>query len=152
MDSRLAALDLAHPANRGVLARLRANELALGVPMARPSAVRDPYLERGSHPDVVQRVWDELGRGLPRASRALVYGSVALVHAQAGIVLAVAFGTAYALRAPAVLLAEVEAAGLSAIHTCGGSSSSVEAFGPLWRFGAWHAREPDWARAAHDEL
>ncbi len=142
---RLAPLALAHAENLGVLAHLSRGKHARA-PIARPSSVPDPYQGAGSHPDVVERVWDQLGKDLPRAARVLVYGSPALVHADGGLVVALALGTQYALRVPREAWAEAAQAGLAAVHTYRsmGERLDLAAFGPGWHFGIWHAREPVW--------
>jgi hypothetical protein len=56
------------------------------------------YWESGSHPDVVERVWNQLGNALPLESRRVVCGTPALVHPTSKVVIAVSIGTAYALR------------------------------------------------------
>lgn len=152
-DSRLAPLDAVHPENVGVLAYL-ARAKPASAPIARPSSVPDPYAGAGCHPDVVERLWDWLGRALPRAARALVLGTPALVHARQGIVLAVGLGTNYALRLPAAALAESGADRLARRHVfrSAGVELDLGSFGPRWRFGAYLAEEPAWLAAAADEL
>lgn len=51
----------------------------------------DYYWDSGAHPDVVQRLWNQLGKGSPAESRALLFGTPALVHPESGIVLAFAW-------------------------------------------------------------
>lgn len=152
-DSRLAELDLGHPENRGVLAYLGRGERARA-PIARPSSVPDAYQGCGCHPDVVERVWDGLGRALPRASRALVFGTPALVHVGSGVVLAVGLGTSYALRLPAAALSEPASATLECARTfrTAGQHLDLAPWGPRWRFGAYLAREPAWVGEATLEL
>jgi hypothetical protein len=153
-DSRLAPLDRDHPENLGILAYLARGESRSRVPIARPSSLADPYQGAGSHPDVVERVWDDLGKELPRACRALVFGTPALVHERAGLVLAVALGTQYGLRLPAARLAQAEEVGLEIRHTyrTSGDVLDLSEFGTGWRFGSWHGSERDWLRELHLEL
>ena len=153
-DSRLAPLERDHPENRGVLRQLAGGRRSDEPPIARPSSMSDPYYDSGSHPDVVERVWDDLGRSLPRACRALVFGTPALVHASRGLVLCVALGTEYALRVPPARLQDAEQKGLAAFHRyrTSGTSLDLAGFGPAWRFGGWHACEADWLRELHAEL
>src|SRR5512145_2078070 len=93
-------LDIDHPANHGVLRSLEshARKRNRGLPLTLPDEQTDPYSKCGSHPDVVERVWDRLGKCLPENGRCLVYGTPALVHPRAGVVLATCNGTAYCLR------------------------------------------------------
>ncbi len=153
IDSRLAPLDAEHPENRGVLATLRQAQPARA-PIARPSSVPDPYLGAGCHPDVVEQLWDGLGRALPRTARALVFGTPALVHPRAGIVLAVGLGTSYALRLPDSALSEPAALRLASVHTFRSAAVSIDLgpWGPNWRFGSYLAPEREWLAAAAAEL
>jgi hypothetical protein len=152
--TRLAPLAAGHPENVGLLAYLAQGRPAGTPPVARPSSVPDPYYGCGCHPDVVEHLWDGLGQVLPRASRALVFGTPALVHATAGIVLAVGLGTSYALRLPAPALADPAAAALESARVFGTSGTRLDlaAWGPFWRFGGYQAREREWLAAAAAEL
>src|SRR6478735_9265587 len=90
-------------ANEGVFRFLGSRA---GAEQSQPSTIaaddpkRDYYWEAGAHPEIVARLWDQLGRNLPATSRALVFGTPALIHQGSGIVLAFALGTEYALRFP----------------------------------------------------
>ncbi len=55
----------------------------------------DYYWGSGTHPDVLERLWNQIGKKLPVDSRAVVFGNPALVHPDSGIVLAFALGTEY---------------------------------------------------------
>src|SRR5688500_6103751 len=88
-----------HPANQGVLAYLRTNERARTSPRsAKPGDVPDPYYQLGTHPDIVEHLWDKLGRALPEDCRCVVVACVALVQPKSGVVIALGLGTSYALR------------------------------------------------------
>src|SRR5215475_15877074 len=95
-------LDESHPMNQLVLKYLRGREhlLLKPEPILSWDEHPDPYTQAGSHPDVVERVCDVLGASLPVDCRALVYGTPALVYSREGVVLAVAYGTRYAIRVP----------------------------------------------------
>ena len=89
----------AHPANEGVLAYLRTKERAHTSPLStKPGDVKDPYYELGTHPDVVEHLWDRLGPALPEDCRCVVLGAVALAQPRSGVVMALGLGTNYALR------------------------------------------------------
>jgi hypothetical protein len=139
------------PLNRGVLAYLRAHERSAGQPLsARPGDVADPYYQLGSHPDIVEHVWDILGRALPQDCRCVVLGSPALVELRSGIVLALALGTTYTLRLTPADADAAEAAGLKAAHhyQTSGDVLDVAAWGEGWRFGAYDRRESEWLARA----
>ncbi len=69
-------------------------EALLALSNGRP---RNPYLEQGCHPDIVVRVWDELGSALRCDCRAQANGTPVLAHPETDRIIAVAHGTAYAL-------------------------------------------------------
>lgn len=128
------------------LSREAKQELATRPAQGRP----DAYYRAGSHPEIVARVWDALGDGLPLDCKLRVCGSPALVHPVTGIVFALAMGTQYALRLPAPLAAEALAAGAKHLTTWAGGDTLdlAEEFGPDWVFGAWLQQEAGWCRKA----
>ena len=89
-------LDPSHPLNQQVLRHVKAVRQRNQVPIAGPDEHADPYMEAGSHPDIVARVWDQLGRSLPGDCRAMLYGGPALVDPHSGLIIALAYGTQYA--------------------------------------------------------
>jgi len=80
------------PLNKKVLQYLGRGEKAERLLLASPDNVTDPYMGQGSHPDIVQRVWNEIGGGLPIDCRCLIYGTPALIHPGSGIVLLFVMG------------------------------------------------------------
>ncbi|MGA2033266.1 MAG: hypothetical protein ABSG68_13490, partial [Thermoguttaceae bacterium] len=89
-------------------------------PCIRPvESPRDPYWNLGSHPEAVERVWDQLGSTLPEDCRCIVYGTPGLVAPRSGILIAKAFGTAYVLRVPRGIVAEATQAGCETKKTWG---------------------------------
>ena len=152
-------------ANRGVLAYLTdAARLARSVSSARdraeclPSEVKDPYLTLGTHPDLVTRLWDELGARLPADCRLIAYGMPVLVRPDTGVIIGLAGGTQmYALRLDVDGAVEAGAAGLSSVFRyppvppIRPDEIIVDAgtFGETWIFGRWHASEPAWLAAGY---
>src|SRR5947199_5620193 len=66
-----------------------------------PQQIDDPYYQLGTHPDLVEHLWDDLTRYLPSDCRWVVCGAPALVHPQSGIVFGFVGGTGTcALRLP----------------------------------------------------
>jgi hypothetical protein len=142
------------PDNRGLLDYLTAAGRDPRLVTAPGEGLRDPYLEAGSHPDVVARVWEELGAELPPEARCLVLGTPALVRAATGTVLAVALGTTYALRVPASRWDEALALGVRQVHlyTAGAVTLDVgERFGPDWVFGLWVEAEAEWCKESYGD-
>src|SRR5689334_19926610 len=97
----------------------------------------DPYMNAGSHPDVVAHVWDVIGGVLPADAAVRICGSPALVHPPTGAVLALAYGTTYALRLLPKHLTLAKQAGASSVTKWSGGQITDLAldFGPDWVFG-----------------
>ncbi len=124
------------------------------IPIALPDTVKDPYYQQGSHPDVVERVWNQIGKALPVDCRCLVYGSPALVHPESGILLAFANGTTYCLQLAPSLMEEAIRAEVKT-YTKWSSSRDMDTrrdLGPDWIFGGWSSNEIRWCKTAYDEL
>ena len=142
-------LDPTHPWNRELVrdctARARKSGYG-GEPISAPPAGTNPYWELGSHPEIVERVWDMLGVRLGDDCRALIYGIPGLVDPNTGAVLAIAYGTSYAIRVPNRRLGEALQAGcaVEAAWSDGTSTNIEHTFGRGWVFGHWLPQEVDW--------
>ena len=145
-------LDESHPLNRQVL-RHCSGRRGQSPPVASPSDHPDPYRELGSHPDVVERVWEQLGAALPAEARVIVYGTPALVHPEAGVVLAMAYGTQYAFRVPDDLIDEARQAGCETVHTwsTGAATDLEQELGRGWLFGNYDDREMQWLLKMYEQ-
>jgi len=144
-------LDESHPLNQKLVSRKKRPGVP---PVGPPHGPPDPYLQLGSHPDIVQRVWDDLGGALPADCRAIVYGTPALVDPRSGVVLAMACGTAYVIRVPENLLEAAYKAGcrVERSWTTGGTTRIADEYGHGWVFGAWVKAEAEWLREVFAEL
>jgi hypothetical protein len=114
---------------------------------------RDPYMYQGSHPDVVVRVWDELGKALPRDCRALAKGGKpVLAHPDTDRIFALPHGTAYAVWLVPDDFEQALADGAHTKHTWSNGSVTdlTERAGAGWIWGRWDDRELLWARRAYD--
>jgi hypothetical protein len=113
----------------------------------------DPYLGAGSHPDVVVRVWDQLGADLPSTCRALMGGVPVLAHPLTDAVLAFPLGTSYALLVPQSRRERAIELGLSPTQRWGGGSETdlLPALGEGWYFGKWQLEEKEWCEQAYRE-
>jgi hypothetical protein len=111
---------------------------------------RDPYFNQGCHPDVVDRVWNELGGELRCDCRAQAHGRPVLAHPETDRIIALAHGTAYALwLTPNDFAAALEAGATTKRTWSGGSVTDLaEDGGPGWLWGRWYAAEPMWVRRA----
>jgi hypothetical protein len=107
----------------------------------------------GSHPDIVDRLWDGLNSALPADARYLIAGGAALVHPVSGVVLGAALGTQYALRLPLPARDAAILAGAETVHTFRTVDVTLDlpaTFGPGWVFGTFDPREPGWLASAYE--
>ena len=144
-------MDIAQPRNAKVLIYL-----SHGHPdapqIAAHDTVHDPYYRCGCHPDIVARLWDQIGAALPADCRCLVHGTPALVHPKNGVILAVGVGTQYGLLLPNSFATEAITAGAKTCVTwsTSGSMDIRRAFGEDWVFGAWIANELTWCKTVYE--
>src|SRR5689334_7613270 len=108
-------------------------------------------MNQGSHPDIVERVWDQIGSTLPMDCRCLVCGTPALLQPVSGIVLAFCLGTAYCVRLPSGLLEEAikNGAKTSTKWSNGTVLDATKTFGSDWIFGGWK-KEDEWCRKTYE--
>jgi len=146
-------LDAENPDNLLVIAHRR-KQNPRAQPLAPPDSNPYAYLNLGSHPDIVERVWVGLNSGLPLDCRAIVYGAPALVHPAAGVVIAMAYGTRYVLRIPEEFFPAALARGCAVEQMwSGGAKTDIGAqFGRGWLFGNWIQEEPQWLFATYEGL
>jgi hypothetical protein len=145
---------VAHPENAGPLAYLSHGRAVADAGFGPPPADVD-RLHLGTHPGVVDWLWDELNAALPTDCRWLVFDGPALVHPGSGVILAAGIGTQYALRLRGADLAAAIAGGSELVHafkTVGMSLDLPATFGAEWVFGRFDDREPAWLRARYDEI
>lgn len=110
------------------------------------------YYESGSHPEIVERIWDKIGAALPSDCRGLVYGTPALVHPVSGAVLAIGVGTQYGLRLcePGVSAARAAGAKMTVTWASGETTDIGVECGSDWVFGYWSSEELVWCRQAYE--
>lgn len=146
-------LDETNDANIKVIGYLR-NDRKNEASLALPNTAKDPYYQQGSYPDVVKRLWDQLGAALSTDCRCLVYGSPALVHPRSGVILAFSRGTVYYLRLTPTLIKEAVQIGAKTYlqWTGGGDMNTQRDLGDDWVLGGWFADEIRWCKAVYNEL
>src|SRR5439155_19919881 len=139
-------VDFEHPANAGLIAYFAARPgwLLSDEPLSRdPASLPQPYLNLGTHPDIVARLWDQIAVLLPEPCRWVVYHRPVLVHPWNGVVFAFAQGLpTYALRLPERERAEAIAMGAKTRFAYGagkGPSKTLELseIGEDWVLGSW---------------
>ena len=142
-----------HPMNAGILQYLERIKWAKSnrLPSISPESVDDPYINLGTHPELVTRLWDEITVKLPEDCRWVVYDSPTLVHPQAGIIFAFAGGThMYALRLPGRERQNALRVGSGRVHKYSdGSKLDLSDIGQEWVFGKWLKEEDQWCLAAY---
>jgi hypothetical protein len=147
-------IDTACNENQGALQYLGRGDKSQQPALAAPDSVPDPYLCQGSHPDIVQRVWDELGAAIPARCRCLIYGTPALIHDRTGIIIAICNGTQYNLRLKDddYTAAIAKGAKTWTRWSTGEAMDCIVALGPDWIFGGWFKEERQWCRNAYEAL
>jgi hypothetical protein len=145
-------VDIAHPANAGLLSYLRRGAEPTTPAQESPASIADPYYQLGTHPDLVEQLWDKITTHLPLDCRWVVYRRPVLVHPRSGILFGFAQGThLYALRLPEPEQTAALAAGAARRYEIRGVLSlDLDEVGEPWVLGAWRPQEPRWCRAAFD--
>lgn len=159
-------VDFDNAANRSLLAYLgQPDRLERSVSVAKakrscaPAEIDDPYYRLGTHPELVERLWDELGGPLPADCRYIVFGAPVLVRPDSGVIFGFAGGTIYSLRLPPRERAEALSAGAERIRSFPAYQAlGIEAsvldlrhIGEAWVFGCWDKREHEWCLAAYED-
>lgn len=116
-----------------------------------PSDSYEDYYERGCHPEIVERLWRQIGPALPKDCRSLVCGVPALTHRVSGVVLAIGMGTQYCVRLVQPFIGAAVTAGAKTANkwTDGRATDLREELGADWVFGAWLSEEPIWCRETY---
>jgi hypothetical protein len=138
--------------NAALCRYLGTRESDAGAPaVRRPAEVTDPYYTLGTHPDLVARLWDELGCGLPVDCRRVLYRTPVLLRPDTGTVFGFAGGThTYALRLPEAERREALGRGATRVkHYPTHPSMDLDALGPEWVFCGWLRGEEAWCLAAY---
>jgi hypothetical protein len=145
---------LDHPGNAGAL-----GYLAHGRPVADAGFGPPPpgvdRLHLGTHPDIVDWLWDTLNAALPVDCRWLVFDGPALVDPASGLILGAGIGTQYALRLLPEDVAAAVAGGSELVHafrTVGTALDLPATFGSDWVFGHYLQREPEWVSARYEAI
>jgi hypothetical protein len=152
-------VNFTHPANHQLVAHFQSRNERGHQRQHDPATVNDPYYTLGTHPEIVARLWDELGGILPVSCRWILYGRPVLVHPTSGVVFGYAGGTlTYALRLPPAERDTAIKAGAKTVHEypaypdlqIAASTLDLADFGPEWVLGGWLKGEEAWCRAAFD--
>src|SRR5918992_3208084 len=140
-------LDRDHPSNRGVLdyfprntgeSRNTGERAPLSQPITDPAASKP---QSGSHPEIVDYLWDTLASALPVECRGLVCGRAVLLGPVRGIIFAVPLGTEYGLRLPPTEFEAARSAGGQGGHhhnTAGGNPGLPQRVYAPWVFAPLH--------------
>ena len=141
-----------HPANVRLLAYLRSRDPEHTVVSQSPESIQRVYLHVGTHPEIVERLWDKITIDLPESCRWVAYHWPVLVHPTTGVVFGFAQGSgAYALRLPRPEYEEAIAAGAKRQHYFSTSKVTLDLddIGDEWVLGGWSPEEVRWCVAAY---
>jgi len=115
------------------------------------NSVSDAFTSCGCHPEVVSRIWTDIGRKLPRDCRGLIYSNPSLVHAETGIIFALGMGTWYGLRLPRKLISVAIAAGAKTrMEFSTGNMDIRQSISDEWVFGGFLVQELGLCKSAYD--
>lgn len=91
-----------NPVNQGILDCLQYLGRNWRGPLScHPSEAHDPYYHLGTHPDLVEKLWDKLTVEIPMDSTWVLHSRPVLVHPETSVIFAFATGThTYAFRVP----------------------------------------------------
>src|SRR5688500_11939179 len=139
-----------HPLN----APLVASEQKKGagtVDVLEPFDTKPSAYKRGSHPEVVDRLFKQLRRGLPVDCRAILFGSPALIEPSRGVMIAKAYGTAYVLRLSPADIGEALSLGCTTTRewSSGKPTDIQKELGSDWVFGNWLEQESEWIQRTY---
>ena len=110
-----------------------------------PDLVSDPYYRLGSHPDIVQRVWNEITEKIPEDCKWIVYGIPVLVTPKSGIIFGFTCGTSYVLRLSPDIIQEAIEKGLETEHKfMDNYNLDLSVMGRDWFFGGFYDVEKEW--------
>jgi len=156
----ITRMEIIQPKNTKVLRHLKRDGKLGCMALKRPDApafalwnsVPDAYRQCGCHPEIVARLWDQIGAALPEDCRGLVYSNPALTHPESGVIFAVGLGTWYGLRLPGSLTAEaIKAGAKTETRWSDGNSMDIQLdFGEEWVFGGWLPNELTWCRSVYE--
>jgi hypothetical protein len=137
--------------NSGLIHYLETTNERPGIPDARLPDQKESREFRvyGTHPEIAERVWAQLGASLPVESRQIVLGRPALLSVASGIVFAIALGTSYAIQIPRRVKSLRAGLPVEIKWSDGPPLDVQKAFGPDWIVGDWSEHEPEWCVAAH---
>jgi len=145
-------MELIRPENKKVLTYLTRDGRSAPPFNSPEESSSDPYFGCGCHPDIVERIWKQLGLALPSDCRGLVYGTPALVHTGSAVILAIGLGTQYAFRVAGKSIGTVKQNGAKTeIKWSNGTTlDTQEILGSEWFVGSFNPKEIDWCREAYD--
>ncbi len=114
-------------------------------------AVTDPWYGLGTHPDIIEALWD-MDDSLPQRCRWVFWGGPALVHPETGVVFAIGMGTiGIVLRLPPHVIASADPQLARVVQKFNRAPTfDIGPAGPEWRLIAHEAPRALWCRAAYD--
>jgi len=115
------------------------------------NSIENAYYRCGCHPEIVERLWDQIGPAFPTDCRCLVRSIPTLAHSQSGVILAIGIGTQYGLRLPPPCATEaIQAGAKTTTRWSGGGEMNIQReLGEDWFFGGWMKGELEWCREVY---
>jgi len=114
-------------------------------------AVADPWYGLGTHPDIIEALWD-MDDSMPQRCRWVFWGGPALVHPETGVVFAIGMGTiGIVFRLPPHVIASADPQLARVVQKFNRAPTfDIGPAGPEWRLIAHEAPRTLWYCAAYD--
>lgn len=142
--------------NKGVINFLSTNTGRSSAPLAETPAKFDrPWYEGlGTHPELIERLWEEITTDLPKNCKWIVYARPILVHPGTGVIFGFAVGAyKYALWLPPQEYEAAAEIGLSSIYTDSRKTViDLKEIGAGWIFGNFKEEERGWCVKAYEAV
>ena len=132
--------------------RIARGPIAPNAPVSQSlDAVADPWYGLGTHPDIIEALWD-MDDSLAQRCRWVFWGGPALVHPETGVVFAIGMGTiGIVLRLPPQVVASADPQVARVIQKFNRAPTfDIGPAGPGWRLIGHEAPRALWCRAAYD--
>jgi len=114
-------------------------------------AVADPWYGLGTHPDIIEALWD-MDDSLPQRCRWVFWGGPSLVHPETGVVFGIGVGTiGIVFRLPPHVIASADPQLARVVQKFNRAPTlDIAPAGPEWRLITHVAPRALWCRAAYD--
>jgi len=150
---QVSQLGFRHRVNDGVLKYLQGDWNLRPEPIyGEPDEVLDPKAALGTHPELLDWLWNTICAKLPKDCRKVIYGKPVLIHPETGVIFGLGHGECVcALRLPLDKVGEAIMSGMEDdVELENGQELYSEDIGDDWVFCTWTEDDPDWCLRAYE--